>query len=164
MSKFGVVRLVFGGGGWWRFDTGGGGVVTGWGWPFVSCVVFEVLLYRVTKCFQIFFALPLFFFCRFLSVEFFPLLCSLPWLAVAIFRSGLLCTAELRFSDRWFFDPCSHIVEMCSCKARRFAEAFLGFSILRFFVCFRFFGLLSCAPHSFSFLQLRTCSKIWYST
>ena len=59
---------------------------------------------------------------RLLSGEFFPLLCSLAWLAVAFFRSGLLCTAELRFSDQ-FFGPCSHVVGICSCKAIRFVEA-----------------------------------------
>ena len=135
--------------------------------------------------------------CRLLSGEFFPLLCSLAWLAVAFFRSGLLCTAELRFSDQFlvrvptswecvlakqegllklcallgfsllrlfcllplffrsgllctaelrfsdrFFGPCSHVVGICSCKARRFVEALRSswiFTFALFFVCFRFF-------------------------
>ena len=79
--------------------------------------------------------------CRLLSGEFFPLLCSLAWLAVAFFRSGLLCTAELRFSDQ-FFGPCSHVVGICSCKTRRFVEALRSswiFTFALFFVCFRFF-------------------------
>ena len=89
--------------------------------------------------------------------ELFPLLCSLAWLAGAFFRSGMLCTAELRFSDR-FFGPYSHIVGMCFCKARRFVEALRAswiFNFPLFFVCFRFFfGLVCCAAHSFGFYSL----------
>ena len=61
MPKFGVGRLVFFlvgggslGGGGWRFGAGvggGGGAVAWWGWPCVSCVVFDVLLCVLTKCF-----------------------------------------------------------------------------------------------------------------
>ena len=92
--------------------------------------------------------------CRLLSGEFFPLLCSLAWLAVAFFRSGLLCTAELRFSDQ-FFGPCSHVVGMCSCKARRFVEALRSSWIFTFapflFASAFFFGLVCSAPQSCGF-------------
>ena len=92
--------------------------------------------------------------CRLLSGEFFPLLCSLAWLAVDFFPSGLLCTAELRFSDQ-FFGPCSHVVGMCSCKAKRFVEA-LGSSWIFTFAPFLFAsalfrsGLLCTAELRFS--------------
>ena len=113
---------------------GGGGVARWVGVGRASCVVFDVLFCVLKKCF--FQSFALFLCCRLLSGEFFPLHCLLAWLAVAFFRSGLLCTAELRFSDR-FFGPCSHIVGMCSCKARRFAEAlrsswFFNFALFLF--------------------------------
>ena len=142
-----LVGLCFGGffGGGvavWR-RVGGGRCV---GWPCVSCVVFDVLLCILTKyffrvCLLVFSSLLFSLLSSLLPGEFFPLLCLLAWLAVAFFRSGLLCTAELRFSDR-FFGPCSHTVGMCSCKARRFAEALRSswfFNFALFFVCFRFF-------------------------
>ena len=92
--------------------------------------------------------------CRLLPGEFFPLLCSLAWLALAFFRSGLLCTAELRFLDP-FFGPCSHIVGMCSCKARRFVEALRSSWIFNFALFFCFlplsFGLVCSAPQSCGF-------------
>ena len=92
--------------------------------------------------------------CRLLSGEFFPLLCSLAWLAVAFFQSGLLCTAELRFSDQ-FFGPCSHVVGMCSCKARRFVEVLRSswiFTFAPFCLLPLFFrsGLLCTAELRFS--------------
>ena len=114
----------------------------------------KILICILTKYF-----FRVYFFCLFAfllsgavsSGEFFPL-CSLAWLAVAFFRSGLLCTAELRFLDR-FFGPCSQEGSLKLC-------ALLGFSFLRFFVCFRFFwsGLL-CTHAQLRFSHLRTCSK-----
>ena len=146
----------FGGGGVavWR-RVGGGRCV---GWPCVSCVVFDVLLCILTKyffrvCLLVFSSLLFSLLSSLLPGEFFPLLCLLAWLAVAFFRSGLLCTAELRFSDR-FFGPCSHTVGMCSCKARRFAEALRSswfFNFALFLFASAFFGLVFCAAHSFSF-------------
>ena len=148
----------------WGGPLGGGGGVARW--PYVSCVVFDVLLCILTNCF---FRVCLLGFSSLLSAVFsapfrvlpaslIASLASCRFLSVCFF--GLLFTAELRFSDR-FFGPCSHIVGMCSCKARRFVEALrsLGFSILHFSVCFRFFwsGLLCTAQ--LVFLQLRTCSS-----
>ena len=165
MPKFGVGRFVFWGVLWggWRFGAGGGRCV---GWPCVSCVVFDVLLCILTKyffrvCLLVFSSLLFSLLSSLLPGEFFPLLCLLAWLAVAFFRSGLLCTAELRFSDR-FFGPCSHIVGMCSCKARRFAEAlrfswFFNFALFLFASAFFWSGFLCSAQ--FQFLQLRTSSK-----
>ena len=129
MPKFGIGRLVF-------FFWGGrwGGGVAVWrrgggcrwvGWPCVLCVVSDVLLCILTKYFFricLLVCLSSILSAAVSSGEFFPLLCSLALLAGASFRSGLLCTAELRFSDR-FFGPCSHVVGLCSCKARRFVEA-----------------------------------------
>ena len=112
-----------------------------------ACLVFSSLLFSLLS--------------SLLPGEFFPLLCLLAWLAVAFFRSGLLCTAELRFSDR-FFGPCSHIVGMCFCKARRFAEALrsswlFNFALFLFASAFFWSGFLCSAQ--FQFLQLRTYSK-----
>ena len=94
----------------WR--RGVGGAVAWWGWPCVSCVVFDVLLCILTKCFfRVCFCFSSAC-CRLLPGEFFPLLCQQAWLAVAFFRSGLLCTAELRFSDRFFrsvFPHCGNV-------------------------------------------------------
>ena len=101
--------------------------------------------------------------CCLLSGEFFPLLCSLAWLAVAFFRSGLLCTAELRFSDQ-FFGPCSHVVGIRSCKARRFVEALRSSWIFTFALFFAsaFFwsGLLCTAELRFSDQFFGPCSHV----
>ena len=102
--------------------------------------------------------------CRLLSGEFFPLLCSLAWLAVAFFRSGLLCTAELRFSDQ-FFSPCSHGVGMCSCKARWFVEALSSswiftFALFLFASAFFWSGLLCTAELRFSDRFFGSCSHV----
>ena len=114
MPKFGIGRLVF----FWGGVVGGvavwrrGGGVAGWGWPCVLCVVSDVLLCILTKYFFricLLVCLSSLLSAAVSSGEFFPLLCSLASLAGAFFRSGLLCTAELRFSDR-FFGPCSHVV------------------------------------------------------
>ena len=148
-------------GGWWVafWRRGGGGCRSlGGGWPCVLCCLWCSFLCTNKVFFQSF---ALFLCCRLLSGEFFPLLCLLAWLAVAFFRSGLLCTAELRFSDR-FFGPCSHIVGMCSCKARWFAEAlrsswFFNFALFLFASAFFWSGLLCSAQ--FRFLQLRTYSN-----
>ena len=54
---------------------GGGGAVAWWGWPCVSCVVFDVLLCILTKCvFRVCFGFSSVC-CRLLPGEFFPLLC-----------------------------------------------------------------------------------------
>ena len=106
MPKFGIGRLVFflggslGGVAVWRR----GGGVAGWGWPCVFCVVSDVLLCILTKYFFricLLVCLSSILSAAVSSGEFFPLLCSLALLAGAFFRSGLLCTAELRFSDRF---------------------------------------------------------------
>ena len=65
--------------------------------------------------------------CALLGFSLLRFFCLLP----LFFWSGLLCTAELRFSDR-FFGSRSHVVGMCSCKARRFAEALRSSWILTF--------------------------------
>ena len=94
-----LVGLCFGGsfgGGGWRFGAGGGRCV---GWPCVSCVVFDVLLCLLTKyffrvCLLVLSSLLFSLMSSMLPGEFFPLLCLLAWLAVAFFRSGLLCRGE----------------------------------------------------------------------
>ena len=170
MPKFGIGRLVFffGGGRWegWRFGGGGGGGVAGWRWPCVLCVVSHVLLCILTKYFFricLLVCLSSILSAAVSSGEFFPLLCSLALLAGAFFRSGLLCTAELRFSDR-FFGPCSHVVGMCSCKARRFVEALRSswiFIFALFLFASAFFGLVCCArTHSFGFQTSGRVQKI----
>ena len=72
---------------------------------------------------------------RLLSGEFFPLLCC-------------------GFADR-FFSPCSHVVGMCFCKARRFAEALRSswiFTFALFLFASAFFGLVcSARTHSLVF-------------
>ena len=152
-------------GGGWRFGGGGGGVA-GWGWPCVLCVVSDVLLCILTKYFFricLLVCLSSILSAAVSSGEFFPLLCSLALLAGAFFRSGLLCTAELRFSDR-FFGPCSHVVGMCSCKARRFVEALRSswiFIFALFLFASAFFGLVCCArTHSFGFQTSGRVQKI----
>ena len=179
MPKFGVGRLVF-------FFWGGGAVR-------LVCCLWCSFMYTNKMFFQSLFLLCVSSVCcRVLPGEFFPLLCSLAWLALAFFRSGLLCTAELRFSDpffrsvfphrgnvflqskkvRWsfalfldfqfcaffcflplsfglvcsapqscgfrtgFFGPCSQILGMCSCKARRFVEALRSSWIFNFALFF----------------------------
>ena len=133
---------VFFGGGSFGGGGGGGGLAPGWGGGgsgrLVGVAVRLVCCHWCSfTCTNKMFFQSLFLLCfssvccRLLPGEFFPLLCSLAWLAVAFFRSGLLCTAELRFSDR-FFGPCSHVVGMCSCKARRFVEALRSSWIFNF--------------------------------
>ena len=146
-------------GGGWRFGAGGGGRALGGGWPCVLCVVFDLLFCVLTKYFFRVFALFLCCLRSLLSAavssgEFFPLFLLLAWLAVAFFRSGLLCTAELRFSNR-FPGPSSHIAGMCSCKARRIVEDLRSSWIFNFALFWS--GLLCTAQFRFS--QLRTCSK-----
>ena len=171
MPKFGIGRLVFffGGG---SLGGGGGGLAAGGGgcrWVGggrASCVVSDVLLCILTKYFfriRLLVCLSSILSAAVSSGEFFPLLCSLALLAGAFFRSGLLCTAELRFSDR-FFGPCSHVVEMCSCKARRFVEALRSswiFIFALFLFASAFFGLVCCArTHSFGFQTSGRVQKI----
>ena len=147
MPKFGVGRLVFLGGGsfrGWRFGAGvggGSGRLVGVAVRLVCCLWCSFMCTN-----QMFFqSLFLLFFssvcCRLLPGEFFPLLCSLAWLAVAFFRSGLLCTAELRFSDRFFRSVFPHRgnVFLQSKKVRWSFALFLDFQFCAFFVCFRFF-------------------------
>ena len=155
--------FFFGGGG----RLGGGGLAPGWGEVSGRLVGVAVRLVCCLWCSfmctnQMFFqSLYLLCFssvcCRLLPGEFFPLLCSLAWLAVAFFRSGLLCTAELRFSDRFFQSVFPHRgnVFLQSKKVRWSFALFLDFQFCAFFVCFRFFfGLVCCASHSFGFYSL----------
>ena len=88
--------------------------------------------------------------------------------------SLLASLASSRFLSVWFalhrraavsgpvFGPCSHIVGMCSCKARRFVEALRSSWIFNFALfcslalfCLHalFFGLVCYAPHSIGFLS-----------
>ena len=87
------------------------------------------------------------------SGEFFPLLRLLAWLAVAFFRSGLLCTAELRFSDR-FPGPCSHIVGICSCK-----ELILVFQFCAFFCLLPLFLVWFAVHRTFSVFTAKDMFK-----
>ena len=166
--KFGVGRLVFFGGGRWG---GGGGLAPGGGGRWVGVAVrlvcclwcFDVLLCILTKC----------FFRACLLCFLFSSLLSSParWVLPASLLASL---ASSRFLSVWFalhrraavsrpvFGPCSHIVGMCSCKARRFVEALRSSWIFNFalflfasaflFAC-AFFGLVCCAPHSIGFLS-----------
>ena len=107
MLKFGIGRLVFGGGSLGGgvggvLAPGGGGRALGGGWPCVLCVVYDVLFCILTKCFFRVFALFLFSLlsAAVSSGEFFLSACSLASLASCrFFWSGLLCTAQFRFSQ-----------------------------------------------------------------
>ena len=72
------------------------------------------------------------------------------------FFFGLVCSAPQSCGFRTgFFGPCSHVVGMCSCKARRFVEALRSSWIFTFalFFCLLpiFFGLVCSAPQSCGF-------------
>ena len=165
-----LVGWCFWGGsfGGWRFGAGvgGSGRLVGVAVRLVCCLWCSFMCTN-----QIFFqSLFLLCFssvcCRLLPGEFFPLLCSLAWLAVAFFRSRLLCTAELRFLDLFFRSvfPHSGNVFLQSKEVRWSFALFLDFQFCAFLFASAFYwsGLLCIAQ--LRFLQLRTCSKFWYST
>ena len=146
MPKFGVGRLVFFwggvvGGGCLAPGGPGGGAVAWWGWPCVSCVVFDVLLCILTKCF--FQSLFLLLFC----------LLSSParWVLPASFLASL---ASCCFLSVWFalhrraavFGPVFSVRVPTSWECVLAKQegslklcALLGFSILRFFCLLQLF-------------------------
>ena len=154
-----VVRDLRGSGGGRR----GGGSLGGGGRAsrVLSLMFWCSFMYTNKVFFQSLFAFSSLLCCRLLPGEFFTLLCSLAWLALAFFRSGLLCTAELRFPDRFLVRvPTSWECVLAKQEGSLKLCALLGFSILRFFCslalfCLHalFFGLVCCAPHSIGFLS-----------